>query len=380
MEYTGGRTKDAIVSWVTKKSGPASTQADCETIKKKIAENNFVMVYFGEEGNDLFSKGHIGVANSEEKILFFHTNDADCKTKYNVADKPTMSLFRKFEEKQTNWNGDADVEKIKAWFAPLMVPTLFKFTDEEIDTVFGRQQSCMILFRKEEDESAAWVKVYEEAAKANKGKLLFSYSDGSVPIQEKLAEFMGVGEKDYPTVRVIKPDKMLKYNYDSEDGTQKTAAMTVDSITKFVESVVDGTASPHLKSEPIPESNDGPVTVIVGKQWKDIVHADKDVFVKYYAPWCGHCKKLAPVWEELGEAYKGDSNMVIGKFDATANEAEGVQVRGYPTLIFYPKGKKDEPVTYDGDRDLEGFKKWLSENAPTQKSGGASGDATKEDL
>lgn len=78
---------------------------------------------------------------------------------------------------------------------------------------------------------------------------------------------------------------------------------------------------------------------------------NKAVFVKYYAPWCGHCKKIAPIWEELGDSFKSRDDVVIAEFDATVNEAEGVNVRGYPTLIFY--GKDNTPVTYDGERDLE---------------------------
>lgn len=41
--------------------------------------------------------------------------------------------------------------------------------------------------------------------------------------------------------------------------------------------------------------------VVVGKNFAEIVNQDKDVLIEFYAPWCGHCKKLAPIFDELGE-------------------------------------------------------------------------------
>jgi len=157
----------------------------------------------------------------------------------------------------------------------------------------------------------------------------------------------------------------------------KPKDLTVAVISTFVEDVLGGKLAPSLKSEPIPEKNDEPVKVIVGKEFEKIVKDEtKDVFVKYYAPWCGHCKKLAEPWKELGTKMAEFPDVVIGKFDATANEAEGVEVRGYPTLIFYPKDNK-EGVSYDGERDVASFEAWLKENAPTIKG---SADAKKDDL
>jgi protein disulfide-isomerase A1 len=62
-------------------------------------------------------------------------------------------------------------------------------------------------------------------------------------------------------------------------------------VSQFVQDYVDGKIEPSVKSEPIPEKQEGPVTVIVAKNYKDIVLDDKkDVLVEFYAPWCGHCK------------------------------------------------------------------------------------------
>ena len=63
------------------------------------------------------------------------------------------------------------------------------------------------------------------------------------------------------------------------------------SVGSFVEKFVKGKLDPSIKSEPIPEQQEGTVTVIVAHNYKEVVMDDKkDVLVEFYAPWCGHCK------------------------------------------------------------------------------------------
>ena len=87
--------------------------------------------------------------------------------------------------------------------------------------------------------------------------------------------------------------------------------------------------------------------------------------VEFYAPWCGHCKQLAPVYDEVGEAFSEEDGVVIAKMDSTANEIDipGVSVKGFPTIVFFKGNDKANPVVYEGGRTKADFIKYMKKNA-----------------
>jgi protein disulfide isomerase family A protein 3 len=91
-------------------------------------------------------------------------------------------------------------------------------------------------------------------------------------------------------------------------------------------------------------------------------------FSEFYAPWCGHCKKLTPIFDQLGEKM-AEENVLIVKMDATANDvADGYDVRGFPTLFWLPKDSK-KPVSYQGGRELDDFVQYIAKEATDELNG-----------
>lgn len=118
-----------------------------------------------------------------------------------------------------------------------------------------------------------------------------------------------------------------------------------------------------MKSAPIPEPSDEPVRVLVGKNFKEVVlDSDKEVLVEFYAPWCGHCKNLAPHYDAAAKALANNPNIIIAKVDSTENEVAGVDIQGFPTLKWWGKDKSAEPVEFNGGRDAEGILSWIKDH------------------
>ena len=213
------------------------------------------------------------------------------------------------------------------------------------------------IFAETPEERESLAKDLKEIAEKHRGAVSFATIDAKAFGAH--AGNLNLKADQWPAFAIQDTVNNKKFPFDQE------SKITADVIDKFVQDFVDGKVEPSIKSEPIPEKQEGPVQIIVAKNYDAIVLDDaKDVLVEFYAPWCGHCKALAPKYDILAGLYaeqKFDDKVTIAKVDATANDVPD-EVQGFPTIKLYKAGDKTNPITYSGSRSIEDLIKFVEEN------------------
>jgi len=358
QEYTGGRTEQSLVTWVLKKAGPpAIVLEDTAAAEQFERENPTAVLGFFEQGS---SHGEVfeSAARQLEDLMFATSTSPQVAARYGLT-PPAIRMLYPHDEKVADFKGDlGKAAEIETFAKAYRHPAVGKFDGETAPELFGDGRPILFLFRERDEAGDAAEKVLREAARSLQRRLLVSIAGASEPMDQRLMDYVAVEPEELPTVRLIADamSAMTKYKLEGE--------ITAASITAFVGQYESGRLRPHLKSEESPASQPGPIHTLVGKTFEQVVKdPEKDVLVEFYAPWCGHCKKLEPIFKEVAKRLESVGTLIVAKMDSTANDAEGVDVEGFPSIMLWRGGKdkKDAPLEYDGDRDVESFVAWLEE-------------------
>eukprot|EP00636_Phaeomonas_parva_P019301 CAMPEP_0118853698 /NCGR_PEP_ID=MMETSP1163-20130328/2160_1 /TAXON_ID=124430 /ORGANISM="Phaeomonas parva, Strain CCMP2877" /LENGTH=156 /DNA_ID=CAMNT_0006786291 /DNA_START=276 /DNA_END=743 /DNA_ORIENTATION=+ len=106
----------------------------------------------------------------------------------------------------------------------------------------------------------------------------------------------------------------------------------------------------HPAAADVAAAAPGTVVALDKTSFDDTVQPGQTWLLEFYAPWCGHCKRLNPILDDLAKQVYPE--LMIGKVDVTANRhlADDHGVKGFPTLRFFHSG---EFYDYDGGRDFD---------------------------
>ena len=213
---------------------------------------------------------------------------------------------------------------------------------------------------------------YEKAAKALKG----IFKIAAIDADKERAIGGKYNIQGFPTVKFFGIHKDKPVDYDK--------ARTAEAVISFMFDKAKAIANARLnmkKSEQsntntnnnanqekkqqqqqqkkAPEAgNEKDVIVLTDDNFDDMIFNDESMWlVAFYAPWCGHCKKLLPEWVSAATQLRG--TIKLAKIDATENQkmAQRYQIQGYPTIKIFAPGKgKDKAIEeYQGPRDTAGI-------------------------
>lgn len=368
QEYNGPREADGIVKYMRAQVGPSSKELkSVQELEKFLEKADPVVVGFFKSDSDLQVAFKQVAEKLRERTIFGHSSSDEVLSKQDLSDNVVLFrpkvLHNKFEPNSVTYKGKPDADALQAWIAAnthglVGVRTRDSAKDFKEPLVVAYYA---VDYVKNPKGTNYWRNRILKVAKEFADDFSFAISSKD-DFQHELNEF-GVdfvkGEKPLVFARNAKKQKF-----------SMSDEFSIENFQKFLTDLKDGKLEPFLKSEPIPEDNSGPVKVAVGKNFDEVVmNNGKDTLVEFYAPWCGHCKKLTPIYDELGEKLKNEDVEIV-KVDATANDVPPLfDVRGFPTLYWLPKNSKTSPVRYDGGRELDDFIKYIAEHATEELNG-----------
>ncbi|XP_061821458.1 protein disulfide-isomerase A4 [Nerophis lumbriciformis] len=371
FDYNGPREKFGIVDYMNEQAGPPSKQVQAvKQVQELLKDGDDAVIVGVFSSEDAAYETYIEACNSlREDFAFRHTFSSEVAKLLKAS--PGHVII-------------SQPEKFRSKYEPASRTLAVKVSTSvsDVQEFFKKHAIPLVGHRKPSNDAKRYTKRplvvvyygvdfsfdYRKATQFWRSKVLevahdFPEYTFAIADEEDYAEelkSLGLSESGEEVNVGILAEGGKKFAMEPEE-------LDADVLRDFVTAFKKGKLKPVIKSQPVPKNNKGPVKVVVGKTFEDIVmDTEKDVLIEFYAPWCGHCKKLEPDYLALGKKYKSEKNLVIAKMDSTANDVldDNYRVEGFPTIYFAPSNSKHKPVKFEGgDRTVDGFSKFVEEHA-----------------
>ena len=363
IDYTGGRKMDDIVSWVQRKTGPSSSLIGSHLAFEKAREKHEVAVfYFGKTTDHAFEEFKQASLEIDGALPFFHVTDLEMKAELGGN---TITVFTQHNEGAAHHDqSKISKESILRLIETHRYPLVMTFdTDSAIERIFGQQKSAIFFFNEDPDHpfNATFYAIASAEKRMGRqledGKqLIFVQSSTTEGIGLRLMEYIGIGSSNYPSVWIISPvkDELFKYKYNGD--------LTSSGISSFIEDWRTQKLSRYFKSAPLPQNNDKPLKVIVGRSFaQEIIDNDNWVLIKFYLPMQSDQDLLDRAMEDFAWRVSGIKRLTVAKIDLSQNEVPGLNLEHLPAILVYSPGSKHNPEDYKGERTTDGFYKYFKQ-------------------
>lgn len=164
------------------------------------------------------------------------------------------------------------------------------------------------------------------------------------------------GIQGFPTIKIFGYNKNKPKDYNGARSSASIVEFAFKELRQMIKDRESGGSSDNSDDSSSGGSGENHVVELTDANFKELVlDSEEPWLVEFFAPWCGHCKRLEPEWKAAASDVKdqaGDA-VKLGALDATAHQhiANKYGVRGYPTIKVFRKGAKDSPEDYQGGRE-----------------------------
>uniref|UniRef100_A0A3Q3XBN6 Protein disulfide-isomerase n=1 Tax=Mola mola TaxID=94237 RepID=A0A3Q3XBN6_MOLML len=369
--YDGPRSADGIYHYMKKQTGPDSVHLETDKDLQTFIDNYDASIVgvFSSTGSPRLSEFLKAAALLREQFRFAHVSDLTLVEKYDVNSECVL-LFRPprlnnmFEDNMAVFTDYLTIGSLRRFIRDHMYGLCPHMTVENRDRLRVRDLLTAYYdldYHHNSRGSNYWRnRVMKVASKYAGRGLTFSVANKKDFLSELEDEF-GLGTSDGGELPFVTIRTKLGHKYTMREEFTRDG----QSLERFLDDYFVGRVKRYVKSEPVPDRNSAAVKVVVAESFDAIVNdPDKDVLIQFYSPSCPHCKKLEPVYRELAEKLDVDPNIVVAQMNAADNDVPlGYDVHGFPTVYFAPAGKKDEPIRYEGGREVKDFLKFLKREA-----------------
>ncbi|KAL7102449.1 hypothetical protein ACP275_08G121400 [Erythranthe tilingii] len=197
---------------------------------------------------------------------------------------------------------------------------------------------------------------WEKAATVLKGVATIAALDADA--HQSLAQEYGI--KGFPTIKVFSPGKP-PVDYQGARDIKPIAEFALKQVRALVKERLEGKSSGGSSKKSEPSAS----VELNSSNFDELVLKSKELWiVEFFAPWCGHCKKLAPEWKRAASSLKGQVKLGHVDCDAEKSLMSRFNVQGFPTIMVFG-ADKDSPFPYEGARSASAIESFALEQLET---------------
>lgn len=301
----------------------------------------------------------------------------DCTTEtalcseQGITGYPTLKFFKKGTTEGHKYRGPRDIISLEAFIAnslgheeikkspepPKSINEVIQLSDDTFHKFVARGLHFVKFYAPWCGHCQKLVPIWKELANSFKFDTSIKISEIDCTTQHLICNEFEV--KAYPTLLwIVDGKKIEKY-----EGTRSH-----EELKLFINKMIEKEYGKYKDNEDgaIPENISKPEVAVVQLTDDSFEEAIETglTFIKFFAPWCGHCRNLLPAWNDLGQKFLSNSNVKIAKVDCTSQEnlCSKHKVDGYPTLLLFKNGKR--LVEYKGNRELASLHSFVMDHLP----------------